>query len=188
MGNQQETLTQAEIGWLAGIIEGEGSITMNARKKAWKGWNGFGVDMHIFAVNTDAGIIEKAVSIIRKMGVEPYVYERSCSPIPRRRKDGTYCSEKTMLTISISKMNDILAVIDHIIDHIAGEKKSRANLIRQFILRRIERKGKHTRHGCAWMDDDDWKIVQDFYALKGCDFKPEVKRFLNDHTRLRVSA
>ena len=33
MGNQQEILTQSEIGYLAGIIDGEGSIAMNVRKK-----------------------------------------------------------------------------------------------------------------------------------------------------------
>lgn len=188
MGNQQETLTQAEIGWLAGIIEGEGSITMNARKKQWKGWNGFGVDMQIYAVNTDAGIIEKSVSILRKMGVEPHILETKTVPIPHKRKDGTYCSEKTIMYVNVNRMRDILTVINAIIDHMAGEKKSRASLIRQFIIRRIERKGQHTNNGCAWMDNDDWNIVKDFYALKGCELKPEVKGFLNDHTRLHVSA
>jgi hypothetical protein len=188
MGNQQETITQAEIGWLAGIIEGEGSITMNARKKQWKGWNGFGVDMQVYAVNTDAGIIQKTVAILRKLGIEPYIYESKTVPIPHKRKDGTYSSEKTIMSVNVNKMAHILKVLNLIIPHIAGEKRNRAELIVDFITRRIERKGQHTQKGSSWMDDEDWEIVKDFYVLKGRELNPELKRFLNDHTRLHVSA
>jgi len=185
--NQQETITQVEIGWLAGIIEGEGSITLNARKKHWRGWNGFGVDMQVYAVNTDAGIIEKVVQICRKMGIEPYIYEHAPAPIPRRKKDGTYCSGKTIISVNVNRMGHILTILNHITPHLAGEKKSRAKLIMEFIERRIIRKKVRTKNGSTWMDDYDWELVKKFYEIKKCELNPEVKRFLNDHTRLHVS-
>ena len=183
MGDQQEKLTQAEIGWLTGIIEGEGSITMNARKKKWKGWQGFGVDMGVTMCNTDAGIIERCVQIIRKMGIEPYIHESALSPIPYRGKGNikkTYKSKGTILS-----------------PYMAGEKKSRADLIVEFINRRLKRKGEHSKNGygrtkkggaSSWMNADDWKIVRNFYNINGGKLLPEVQLFLNDHTQLKPKA
>lgn len=182
--NQQEMPNQAEIGWLAGIIEGEGSVTMNARKKHWNGWNGYGVDLKIYAVNTDAGIIEKCVQIIRKIGVEPYINERKTVPIPKKTNEGVYTSEKTILAVSVSRMVDILKVLHIVTPHMAGEKKSRSNLIMQFIQRRLERKGQRSiKKGTSHMDNKDWQMVKDFYVLSNKNMKPEITQFLNDHTR-----
>jgi hypothetical protein len=183
MDNQQEILTQAEIGWLAGIIEGEGSVCMNARKKHWKGWNGFGVDLRIMAVNSDAGIIKKCVDIFRKLGINPHIQERGAVPIPKRDSDDVYQSVKTMLTLTISRMGDIKKVLEIIIPHTAGEKKERAELIVDFINRRQTRKGDRTKEGSAWMNHEEWGIVEKFYELKGgAPIRPEVREFLNEHT------
>jgi hypothetical protein len=194
-GNPQEIPTQAEVGWLAGIIEGEGSIAMNARTKKWKGSRGCVVDLQVYAVNTDMGIIEKCARILRKFGVEPHICERSGNPIPRRDRDGAYHCAKTISVIQVSRMADILRVLAWIEPHLAGDKAARARLIREFITRRMGRRAgtaclpagtacpsADTARSGSWMGPDEWQIVKDFYALRGATVRPEVREFLNEHT------
>src|SRR5271154_4542172 len=77
MDNQHGTPTEAKLAWLTGIIEGEGSITLNVRRKEWKGWKGIGVDLQIQIVNTDGFIIEECAKILRQIiGTEPRIMER----------------------------------------------------------------------------------------------------------------
>lgn len=156
--NQQETLTQAEIGWLAGIIDGEGTIALNVRKKNWKGWKGVGVDLNLTIVNTDATIIEKAQEIIQKMGIEPYINERKPSSIFNTYKG----KGKTILSCTISAMSKIKKVLLCIIDHLVGDKKARANLILKFINKRQSSGKKYKKY-----TKKDWQIVEDFYKLSG---------------------
>ena len=63
MGNQQAT--EAEIGWLAGIIDGEGHIGLSNQNS--KKVRSVRVDLQI--VNTDIKLIEKLVNILRKMSM-----------------------------------------------------------------------------------------------------------------------
>jgi len=179
MGDQQEMPTLAEIGWLTGIIEGEGSITMNVRKKTWKGWEGVGVDLAIQIVNTDAGITEKAQTILQKMGIQANISERQKVRVMRANgKD--YSVAGTILCVGIHRMVSILAVLRTILPHMAGEKAARARLIEQFIVRRLERKGENTKNGPSWYDGYDWKLVRDFYDLSGGKLLPEVEQLSSE--------
>lgn len=153
--NQQETLTQAEIGWMAGIIDGDGSLSMNVRRKNWNGWKGVGVDLHVWVVNTDATIIEKFQSILNKMGIRGYINERQPSSGEFQYKNG-----KSLLACGLSSMEKIRTLLETIKDSLTGDKKSRANLILEFINRR-KVMGKKYKH----YSKDDWKIVEDFYRI-----------------------
>lgn len=189
MGNQQGTLTDAEAGWLAGVIDGEGSITLNVRKKHWKGWQGVGVDLSIMLTNTDAGIIEKAVAIIEKLvGSQPYVYEGRTKELYRADGRAYHNELVKLLQLNVAKMGHIRAVLMAIEPHLAGEKRSRARLALAFIERRLSRKGPRTQNGPSWYDGYDWAIVQEFYQLKGKPLPPEIRGLLNEHEQDRLSA
>ena len=189
MGNQQGTVSQAELGWLAGIVEGEGSITMNVRKKHWKGWNGVGVDMTVSIANTDGGIIERACDILRRLTrSEPRVHETGTSQLYRPDGEVYHNEQKRMLYISVNKMAHILRVLCSLEPHLAGEKSGRARLMIQFIERRLTRKGEHTKHGASHMDRYDWAVVADFYRLKRRPVPPEVLGLLNEHERDQLVA
>lgn len=184
--NQQGTLTDAEAGWLAGIIDGEGSITLNVRRKSWKGWNGVGVDLQIMLVNTDAGIIHKAVSLVEKLiGSPPHLFEQKTRDLYRQDGSAYRNAGKSLLHMSIAKMSHIKAIIEAIEPHLAGEKKARAALVHRFIVRRMARKGEHTKDGPSWYDGYDWQIVREFYELKGGKLLPEVQGLLNEQEQGR---
>ena|SRR3990167_1393045 len=181
--NQQVRPTEAELGWLAGIIEGEGSLTMYVRKKVWNGWNGIGVDLAITIVNTDAAIIQKCKRIIEALDCSTFLFERKSVPV--YKKDGTaYLNPlKTPLVINVSKMSHMLTVISAIYPYMFGEKKKRAELISEFIQRRMNRLGLRSKtEGKAWYDKRDWELVTQFYKITGGKLNPEVVSYLNEHT------
>lgn len=187
MADQQATLTEGELGWLAGIIEGEGSITMNVRKKTWKGWEGIGIDLTVSVSNTDGLILEKVADCMRRLtGHEPYIIE--CKKSPVYKADGTtYLNPKTsIMNISLGRMGAIVVFLRAIQPYMAGEKVGRARLMITFIERRMQRTTANTKKGMAWFDKYDWETVAAFYKLKNKPLPPEVQRVLNEHEQDRV--
>lgn len=66
--NQQAT--PYELGWLIGLIEGEGSVGLyfnSARKQ---------IQPRLTITNTDKQLIDFAADIIRKVGINPFIYNR----------------------------------------------------------------------------------------------------------------
>jgi len=65
--NQQAT--PYEFGWLVGLIEGEGSIGLywNSTRKQ--------IAVRLTITNTDKSLIDYAAEIMRKVGVNPFVYD-----------------------------------------------------------------------------------------------------------------
>lgn len=180
MGNQQESVTDAELGWLCGILEGEGTISLTARKKSWKGWSGFGVDVNVTIVNTDAGIIEGCAKIFRKMGVEGHLCEHKYRPGTKLSvlNDMTVVRGKPILAISLSRMSTIKLILEKLYPHFRGDKQHRARLMLDFIVRRlhfIQNKGK------VMLDDFDIQSVKSFYEHCGKEFKPKDYGLLNDY-------
>jgi DNA-binding XRE family transcriptional regulator len=187
MLSKRQILTEAEKGWLAGIIEGEGSITMHAKHKAWKGWKGIGVDLSVWVVNIDEGIIDKTSKLLKKMGIEPRLHKRKTVPLFHENGSRYKSPEKTLVVIGTSKMDNILELLRNIKPYLAGEKKARASLMVQFIERRLARKGEHTKKGAPWFDGYDWEIVRQFYEISGGTLPREVQEILAESTSCKNS-
>lgn len=184
MGNQHETPTERQLGWFAGILEGEGSLTLNVRNKKWKGWVGIGIDLQLQIVNTDGFIIEECANILRGIiKTEPRIMERGIIP-DRMTTDGTvWRQNKPMLIVGISKMNHIKLVVDTIMPYMIGEKKARARIISKFIERRLTHKGEHTTKGQSWYDGYDWALVKEFYQISKGKLPEKVERLVRDYTQ-----
>lgn len=180
--NQHATPVSTRLAWLAGIIEGEGSITLNVRRKKWRGWNGVGIDLGIQVVNTDAYIIEECVAIIEGIvGVAPKICERNAIPA-RYTTDGTIWKQnRQMLAIHVSKMSHIKAIIENLMPYMIGEKKARARLIVKFIDRRQSHLTAGKKGGVKWYDGYDWQIVKEFYEIKGIKLPEEIERAVRDY-------
>jgi hypothetical protein len=184
IGNQHGTPTQAQLGWFAGILEGEGSLTLNVRNKKWKGWEGIGIDLQLQIVNTDGFIIEECAKIIKGIiGTEPRIMERGAIP-DRMTTDGTiWRQNKTMLIVGVSKMVHIKTIVDTIMPYMIGEKKARARIISTFVERRLSRKGDNTKNGASWYDGYDWKLVDDFYKISKGKLPEKVVGLVRDYTQ-----
>jgi predicted transcriptional regulator len=66
MVNQQVTVSQFDLGWLIGIIDGEGSF--------WIAKSPTGMTPVVEIVNTNFDIIEKIANILTRLGLAYHVY------------------------------------------------------------------------------------------------------------------
>lgn len=127
MGNQQAT--QSELGWLAGIIDGEGYLGMiiSSDKRAYEGAM---IDVQLHICNTDEAIILKAQEIFRKLGVNPYI---RVSKMTKSKKD--------VFKIQIKHFAKLKRVLEVLHPYLTGNKQERAGYVMQFIDLRMSNEG-----------------------------------------------
>ena len=169
MDNQQEIWSQSEIGWLAGILDGDGSIAMNVRPKNTN--SKIGVDLKVAITNSDGNIVKRVTDLYDKAG---YTYHISDSTKTRKGN--------TLVHVVLGRMNHILNFLSTITPHLAGEKSGRAQLMSKFIKRRIERNTHRSKHGFVDYDLNDWYCVKRFYEFMGKSIPQQLKDILRDYT------
>ena len=162
IGNQQATGT--ELGWLAGIYDGEGYIGFSRQNS--KKVRSIRPDVQL--VNCDPDIILKAKDILNKIGINPYIRER----VHNKAK----FSRNYML--QMSKFADIKKFIDSIGGLLTGEKKKRSDLMIKLVNSRITktRQDRYTSYELALVDEY-------FSILKGIKIRGNTHniRGLNDY-------
>lgn len=166
MGNQQAT--ESELGWLAGIYDGEGYFGL-----CRQGRRARSIKPHIELVNCDPDVIVRTVTSLRSIGVNPYLREVIRGD---RRKIfkvviGTFAGIKTFLDL-----------VGHLL---TGEKKKRADLVHTLVNSRIgkTRKDLYT--------DQELEMVETYFTkLKGIKIRGNTHLIdsskvwsLNDYTR-----
>lgn len=148
MGNQQAK--DIELAWLAGIIDGEGSILLGSKghRGNFPGYHGLQIGATIHVVNTCANIISKCEEILDKMGVSFHV------------ADKTTASNKTQVwRIDIGKMTHVKSFLDQITPYLVS-KHGQANIVNRFVTRRLDRReqGLPLKY-----EDDDRAIIDEYY-------------------------
>ena len=109
-------LSETDSAWLAGLIDGEGSLNVyfrNQIKRQGKGSN-YGVFLQI--VNTDKDIIGKVVYLCQ-----------ANTPTIVRKKNRLPCYH-----VSISKRTEIIRILRAISPYLTGYKKKRACLLLKY--------------------------------------------------------
>ena len=169
MGNQQITLT--ELGWLAGIYDGEGYIgfsRQNAKKVR-------SIRPDIQLVNCDPEVIVRVVKLLNKIEINPYIRERC-----HNKKEWSI-----NFIVSISKFTHVKKFIDTIGQYLTGEKKARAELMLSLVNSRLPKtkKDQYTQEELSMVDAY-------FNEMKGIKIRGNTKnvdvskvRNLRDYTR-----
>lgn len=123
MGNQQAT--DFELGWLAGIYDGEGYIgfTRQNTKKTRS------IRPDIQLVNCDPDVILKTRKILNMIGINPYIRERVHAKAQEKWSRN--------YILSMSKFADVKKFIDTVGHLLTGEKQLRAVLMLQLVNSRI---------------------------------------------------
>lgn len=146
IGNQQET----DIGWLSGIIDGEGYIGLEVmhserfNKRKIKGnpkslskigennpqWKG-GKPKRYFAprisvANTDPAIIVKARDLLKSYGIGYYIMEKKAVE-PRQ----------AVFTIRIDRLSHIKTLLEITLPHLVGYKKAKGSLLLEYVSGRV---------------------------------------------------
>jgi hypothetical protein len=74
--NRQGTLTRdAQLGWLGGVIDGEGSITVLVTDRSGSKRNTFQISPRVIIANTNAALLDAATRIIKESDLAVYRYD-----------------------------------------------------------------------------------------------------------------
>lgn len=158
MGNQQERF-DLELSWLAGIIEGEGWISLSmikSLKKTGKYYAAF--TGNIGMTNTDYLIVNKVEEIFNKLEFKYRLQERPAHV----GKDGG--NRKAKKEISVYSRQYVIKLINHIVPYMIGEKKNRALKLLEFykIRESKPKQGIHSKYGKEELD-----IYNSLYSYRG---------------------
>lgn len=126
MDDQQ--VTQIEIGWLAGFIDGEGYIGIQGYKTRNRHAS---YSCAIQISNTDEVMIFKAQKIIQKMGVNPYIRTHGFG-------ERNQPWRKIVYVLVIHRMNKIISVLESVNPHLTGTKKERGELVLEYCQLRLQ--------------------------------------------------
>jgi hypothetical protein len=164
MGNQQAT--DLEIGWLAGIYDGEGyfGLTRQNSKKVRS------IRPDIQLVNCDPDVILKTRRILNLIGINPYIRERI------HAKNQEKWSRNYIL--SISKFVHVKKLIDTIGHLLTGEKQLRAALMIKLVNSRLTK----TRFD-QYSEEELSLVDQYFTVMKGAKIRGNTHNnvSLNDY-------
>lgn len=179
--NQQATPSESEIAWLAGLIEGDGTLALTVHERRQHEGSNPKISVLIRVYNTDAAIITKCVDILLRMGVGHYVEERDMKPMLKPDGEGTYHSPDPMLAVNVKKFADALVFLSRIRPWLFGDKAPRADLILKFLARRLARIEKEGNGNTRLpYHRDDLCTAREFYALTRKGKSPTLERVLND--------
>ncbi|HDZ13365.1 hypothetical protein LCGC14_0643850 [marine sediment metagenome] len=124
-------LTQVELAYLAGLIDGEGTITLERTGK--RRMNGvMGLSPSVIVANTDTSIVQWVVTSFERIGAKPYIKTQTPSQKNKRCKPCYWVIVK-----SLTKSKKILTVVKQYL--IA--KRAQADLILEFIQIRGDSQG-----------------------------------------------
>jgi len=169
MGYQQERF-EIELSWLAGIIEGEGWISLLLYKNNQKKGNSTPAFTPCIGMcNTDMIIVDKVKQMFEKLGIK-YRYQRRYKGIG---SDGI--KRKELAEISVISKCNIRILANAIIPYMIGEKKNRVEKVLKFLDLRDSkpRSGPNSSYG-----SEEFEIYNSLYSYTG----KSRSKILNDYT------
>lgn len=129
-------VSKEDIGWLAGIIDGEGSITIVRPKKVTTNQILYGV----YIVGGDLSLMTKSINLINLLATEgkPIILQE------KKYKKGLFKTNKKMYQLCIRKQSTIVNVLRDCTPHLT-EKKAKALKLLNFLDN--HKKGTHFKEG-----------------------------------------
>jgi hypothetical protein len=178
--NGQQTVSDFEIGWLAGLIEGEGSIVLqvNARNGRIQGLR---VNPRVILTNTDQLLIEKACSILDRLGIGKWV--NHTKPNNRAHANLVKVSYKDITYIHITGFKRLQDLLNIVGPHFYGEKAERVRLLQKFIARRFRKAETRNISANSCYDAEDIENMLEFLRLTKSPNYGKITGMLNEHTR-----
>lgn len=171
------------IAWLAGIIDGEGSIGLlvGERKERARGID-IRVQPKVIIANTDTAIIDRCQEAFLMIGVGHYVrHERrpACAVVGVHVK-----TFKAVTTLEVSGLKRVHTLLTATIPWLVGDKKERARLLLVFLQRRFDKVAvsKTTSTNLKY-DEGDIQAVLAFLRKTRTKRIEHVTKILNEHTQ-----
>ncbi len=163
-----------KLSWLAGIVEGEGCFSL---VKGGKTKNYFSVFVSI--TNTDLIMLNECQSIIKEaIGIPSKIVKRK-KVIPNR---------KLRYDIHIQGFEKCLKFIEVILPFMKTQKKLQAELLGQFLKRRLFIRNSGRKGWKAEYTSEDTKFLEAMKSLKSMTESVETERSLSHVDKVTVRA
>jgi len=134
MDNQQAT--QWELGWLSGMLEGDGHIGIRYSRVGTANPKRYFLT-NIEFTNTDKVIIEKVYDICLKLGTKMHIKLN-------KELKGKAHRRKCVFECRTHRMSGVEPILKAVLPYLVGEKRQRAELVLKFIELR---KAQHSNRG-----------------------------------------
>lgn len=150
MGNPQGTLnaTNVEIGWLAGIIDGEGAISFSVYKAPR--YRDIRVKPQVVINSTNRAITDRVVQVCERLGVGAHFSIRDGAPHQNAFKATRY---KPFYAANISGFKRVARLLPCIVEHLTDPKKTLANMILRYIEQRLRKTAERGRWASIDLED-----------------------------------
>jgi hypothetical protein len=182
--NPQETVSSADVGWLTGIIEGEGSISLTTSIRSQRKYNTLRVTPKVIITNTDNRLIEKCLRVLGEMGIGKWVKHKQAPPISSSLENWTpRKSFKDVVVIEVTGMKRTNSLFAQIIPHMAGDKRERAALLLEFTSVRISRTVGQRRGANVRYSEEECEMILRFFRMTRTKSLERYIGILNDYTR-----
>ena len=189
MGNQQGTLnvSEKELGWLAGIIDGEGSVILFLGVR--KGGKINNVSPQVIVGNTDFALMEKYVDILTRLNVGVHVSTR----LPRYQTgvEGSKPSNKAYKTLKVAStagFKRVKALLDVITPYLVTDKRRKAELLLQLIDRRLARCVSNGMYSNTRYDRGDLEIMWQICQMMKSKHAHLIEGLLRDYEQSQRTA
>lgn len=155
MDNPQVTAT--EIAWLAGIWDGEGTISVRyAKKSETQVYNTF--SPRVSVVNTNPAIIRRVCETLDKLGLGHYVSEKG-----RGAFEG---STRQCWIVQVERLATAARLLMYLEPYLVG-KVEQAKLLRRFLDSRILRRAQVKRNSDAPYSPEELELIARVVDLNG---------------------
>jgi len=193
MDNQQGTLavTDIELGWLAGVIDGEGTVAFSPYplRRNGKIIQELRIKPQIIVTNTDKTLIEKVADIFGRSHVGVHFQTRTQHG---RSFDGNKPTKYRPLHVAnVSGFMRAKRALELVGQHLVSKKAKAEMVLRYIVQRELKRSGKRE---CP-LDKDDLTLILSIMrysaenSVKGAKSKhiPWIEGLLNEHEQRAVT-
>ena len=136
MGNQQATLL--ELAWLAGIVDGEGSITMGVCNKR------SAFTPRVTIANSDIRMVIKIVELALSLGCNVYVNKKGLSHMAKR----------DVWAVQINKFDSVVKFLEAVIPYMITKKEIAIAMVKFLKLRITKLHISCNNEGRKYTDDE----------------------------------
>lgn len=158
-------VSETQKAWLAGIIDGEGSIRIDYPRRA-----GNGAAPRVIITNNDWAIIERVADICKGLTCNPHISQRK----------GKNIQGKDVLILGMQK---ILRLLPAIIPYLTGQKLKQALLLQKFCEGRAKIDVNSLPNAQRGYSQDDILLIYQIQNLKHEVTKPQrlyTRQLVND--------
>lgn len=139
-------MLNTDLAWLAGIWDGEGSITIFSHTEKTGNTK---LCPTCCVVNTDVNIVNKVRRILEELGCSFVLHEHK----PKNKK------HKLQWRLTTRNMTYIKIFLEAIIEYLVGDKKAKGEIVLSYVTQRLNKLETRSYNGTTTYDDEDWEYL-----------------------------